>query len=350
LSFGAEYSEYLTFYVERLSEDASTATTFYVDKCYLQRSETPITHPTAWSSCFRVNQFHDGGTYNYYVDVTDIPGDVESLSNIMVYRSDSAGVGYNLGFYIANSFVNTTEMRVFEIEDWTDIKTGSWTTNSPDSNASASSSITLNDATGTIGDIRYVRYDERGKFKVLLAYKITDTSTTWSCKFETRGYDGSITQEKTTSLSGASTSYYRIADLGAFSIPASDIDIDYTLYTSLVLTLTRTAGTGDITLDCIYLIPTSGWLMYVKGYNALLPVGIVVQNEHGIPQSYMFLFSSTNIGLANSIGTLGGFMPNYLNRLVTLWLSELSTEAMDLEYWDVLIKYVPRTSFLLGAK
>jgi len=338
----------ITASITRLTEDATQATTFYVDKCYLQYGLGSLSHPTAWASHYRVGPHHDGSTYNYYIDVTDIPGDVESLSHITAYRQDDTVDQYNFDIYIANSFTNATNMRVSELETWS-ASGGSPVINDPDSNASNSKSITLSDSAYL--EKKYALNENGEKFKVLLAYKITDESTTWIARFDSYALYEAYNQGENVTLSGASTSYYRIADLGIFQGPRLNSQIDYNEHIYMFLYLTLSSGTGDITVDCIYFIPLSDWLVYVDGGSWDLPIGLNVQNEYkSLPQSYLAQHGDGYSYSAKSIGKLGGFMPGYHNRLVTLWLSEHQTRALEFTYWDMVIKYIPRTSFLLGTE
>jgi len=82
----------LTFRVERLSGDAAAATTYYVDKCYLQLDASAV--PTAWCSQRTIYQHSDADAGKVcYLDVTDVPGDVEAETEFMLY-ANSTGIGY----------------------------------------------------------------------------------------------------------------------------------------------------------------------------------------------------------------------------------------------------------------
>jgi len=84
----------LTVRIERLTGDASAATTFRVDKAYLQVFPTGSPAiPTAWSSYYQAdNHYNVASEKINYIDVVDVPGDMRAETKYKALLS-AAGAG-----------------------------------------------------------------------------------------------------------------------------------------------------------------------------------------------------------------------------------------------------------------
>lgn len=76
-------------HVLRCTEDASEATTFYVDQCYFEfgRTDTPV----GWKSSRDIEGHYDSDVEHIpYVDFADIPGDVNAVIKLKVKNTSGA--------------------------------------------------------------------------------------------------------------------------------------------------------------------------------------------------------------------------------------------------------------------
>jgi len=345
----------LTISIERLSGNAHAATTFYVDQCYLETRSSSISVPRAWASYYHVGPFHDGSDNNLYIDICDIPGDVASLVSIQV---ESHPIEWWRKLYLSASFIDVCTTRVWEVEDW-GTTSGTWATNDPDNNASLLKSVTLSSSTGyrepTAGAYS-ARDGLAGKFKVLVRYKKSASEDSWTCELridEPRSAEGAIISASTSGTLDANSTYYCLADIGTIVITPTENMLDEYISFTPRITLTRNSGSGTITIDCIYLLPTDNWMTYSDFQIDLVSDAqrLVVQNIVPYPAAYMnnTEFSPTGIAGCAIIGNIGGFMPGYLNRLYVLGAGEYGRHHYNQKY-QVFISYVPRTTFLLGSK
>jgi len=96
-------------YVERYSTDATQATTFYVDQCYLELGTS--TTPTGWASARNIV---NAGDVNYW-DFADMPGDRDALCKLRV--KNTSGVDQETLFAFMDNAIARYQA-IYEAEDY----------------------------------------------------------------------------------------------------------------------------------------------------------------------------------------------------------------------------------------
>ena len=351
--------------------ESDGTTTSYVDMCYMSGIQTTkaysgslkSTPPTAWSSYYKVGPFEFSGTERYYVDVANIPGDIRAGSITSVGLT--TGGGSIQGAYIASTSLPAAT-RVWEIEDWTTDTGGSaWTTVDPDSNASASKSVYTAAAVSTYREPAVEALTAHaglnGKFKALLRYKLGTANNEFDAYitiYEPRsaGIPAVYFTSDTTTLSVNSTGYH-IADMGTVLLtPTANDNPDWAVKFTPRITVERTSGSGNIYLDCIYLIPLEDWVGIIHFAFSTIQAGsdLGYQNMFEEPNAYYINFTGAydqeRIAGVEYVGRSTGLAPRKHNRVQFIVLGDSAGRHISSGDYTTHISYIPRTETILGTK
>jgi len=330
--------------VERLTGDASEATTYYADKCYLQFGVS--TAPNAWSSCANIKNHYESVTEGAipYIDITDVPGDTEPLADINV-TSISVYVNY---IYIGRW---SKSNNATDFEYWNDrvgVGDGDRTENAYET---ISVSTSWTDLTAPVvfsvdGNVVY------GRYVVMMAIKNTDAITA-SIRIEIKD---------SSAIDPAYSNISRIPlTTGWTLVTSAPIHIerrpDRTVTSRIMPQMMRDSGTENAHIDFIQLIPVDeayGIISLRNEAGALQ--GIILKNgDNNSIDLYSYTLSNNRV-LETTTTYLGGAirLATKEHRLVFMNCgAELVANARRHTLADgnisMSITYHPSTEFLLGT-
>jgi hypothetical protein len=247
-----------------------------------------------------------GGTWNYITDNSWLPtygGTIPGTEPARIERTSfigwSGGPLYEfwMGFRTSRFGTPSQFETTWEIEDGTlanDTSSGSDGTASGGSKATCTfgDESILPRATITVGDVTGAIFSQGGRFNVLLRAKVGSSTTCYARLLD--GFSGSSLWRTQDRVKITSTSWL-LHSLGEVSIPSTvntTYSSDFFSEFALRLEAERTSGSGNLDMDCLYLIPSAegaihasgGAVQTVGGSDALrvigLPNGIVVGAGH----------------------------------------------------------------------
>jgi hypothetical protein len=349
----------LTMRVERLSGGASKATTFYIDKTYLQLDATSV--PDGWASCRRIYQHSDSdeGTV-VYIDVVGIHGDLPAPIKI-----ETPSVSLDAGFgttWIA--IRNDTEANIATTDYFQDL-TGNadnarigntYATITPDTTAADLSSTTISNLNKHTRRFRVLAslydieaYDGGG---TLAEFRVGRRYTGEGVALATYNDYKQITSELTPPL----TTPYRWVDLGIIDYRiegANADDVSQSLSGIVNIQAKRTSGSSAVRADAFMLFPVESMFMF-DGDDKVGAVTLSALDEQDI--AYYSPSVLNRYEVLSSLGTIPRLEPDKVNRLFMLFGGDIGNPSSGqqpasnpADTVDTKITYRPRTEFLLGT-
>jgi hypothetical protein len=350
----------LSMYVRRLSGDASAATTYYLDKTYLQLGTT--TTPDSWMSYRNVRNHYDtgDGDINYF-DV-DVLGDLQSPIEMDI-TATTASTGASL-MYI----VNTRGAHITYLEAERDFngRADSWT---EQSDTSASNGKYLRAGAGLATDTVLtsttagalltniieapviIRFRTRSA-NISTQYVDTNSGVGWA-QHESSSGQSIIPQENNTWELVESELFYPNVFSGIE---------DYV--TRLYTEFENHSDIANLDVDYVSIVPIRD--------NSRTIIDMTPPNFNGNPpfstgdslhttyngEALLYTRSYYNSELSNLIGTIPNCDPEYNKNRFTIsygtksganYLTDYSGDDIDDEI-QLTIRTTPRTEFLIGTK
>lgn len=323
----------LTIRIERLTGDASSATTYYVDKCYLQlgASSTPI----GWSSSRKVNNYYDEDAVPY-IDVIDISGDVESPLQLDIYPSTTDKI----------SFIHIGRKSALPIHKW-------WGEGDGDADVGrtkdASDSITANTSWANVISgwaTPSEQFGAYGKFVLVCALK---SSSEHSGKIRGQLYNilgGVYTEETTVSL----TTNWEIFITQPMEWPRTEET--YTEHNNVVYVpsfqVKLDSGSATVYADFLYLIPCDEVYTITKGALSVENEYMRIRYNGNADLIYPYASLSMQRKSTEHLGGMVTAIPSAYQKFFFMFYgTSTSNKIHSLDYASVRIKYKPQTEFLL---
>lgn len=337
----------ITLKAERLTGDASEATTFYVDKCYLQFNVDGI--PTAWSSHYIVHQHSEceEGEVNY-IDVVDVPGGADALTKYTFVGGDNSITFIGRRSDRMSSAAGGTFFNAFgNLADANRIG-GYYQSAATTSSFTGFGSFSLGTA----------RHDGRTFHVFASVYDPNAESATDAERADFRLKYGDVysAEVKTPQLT---TAGYQWIDLGTISTKMNYGEEAITgLVGQLYLYHKRDSGNEANRLDAMALfsVDEDASAMGV-GYGYGSGVDLVMSSLSEANDD-AFYFAWTSLGVlvpaTQGIGTVPKLAPGRFQRLYFLF-GDLAVNEADkfvstpVSYVGITIYYIPRTGYFLGT-
>jgi hypothetical protein len=337
--------------IERLTGDAGGATTFYVDKCFLQLDCSSI--PDAWSSCRDISSYYEAGTEGKipYIDFDDIPGDLPA--EILYHFEKGSGGNEDLVYlslwdkssfpetdsYWLNQTGSADASRTGDTYNRTALTTSGYTT--------IMQTISLNNnlAPGTYMAILCAKISSGQDISFYMTYDIGDPNERFSTK--------AVTYTMPTS--------YMLCNLGVLNYSPepnkAGTETDYDVRLNVLALANTTAANLDA--DFYMFMPVHKAFIYQWNAEAAASDAIITEDEFGTVVGYKEDPSHNqsppeNIysWIGDSIGNWPRLQPQRPQRMLRL-VSYVrngggSDEPLhDLHDYSINIRYRPRTEFFL---
>ena len=329
-TIGAADTE-ITIRIERLTGDASAATTYYVDKCYFGMGVTST--PTAWASCERVNNYRDEDAWPY-IDIADIQGDSPAEIEIDIDPTTTTAAQYihmalaDMLYEDKNGAVNRTpylDMYWYELSANADVGR----------TRDASTRLAANTSWGSVAGAGAIGTYGRlvGNYVLMAAIK---SSTAVGARMRVL-LNGAYSDEKDISL----TTDYQLF----VSPPISYKDISNIVYMhsgAYYLQIALDTGTANVDTDFIMLVPIDNSYVVMNpgtmsGYARLQRDGRAIVATPFLGLSYTSAYTS-------SAGGSLSIKPHSDQRILFMFYNAASH---SLESANTIIRYRPQTEFLL---
>jgi len=340
--------------IERLTGDASEATTFYVDQTYLGFPEAEVI-PQAWSSYYRVYQHSLVVTGAVsYIDVVDVGGDVPALMKMEFDTYNVADGTMHAGRCSANGSEIAACTVFADYIGFADVN----------AIGGASERIDVGDTTvTTVGGSRFTDVSsETRRFRVFAAVRDDyGDSSTDAYRVNVRAKYGDSSQGWTytenVKFPETNSTHYVWLDLGTIDFSSlkfsgeSGIDMFKWLYIEFIRETDPSGGAEYAYLDSILLYPYDDNSMFIAplyfGSSTYVLSGLTERND-----LFYSKYLTTSITNSPYLGRIPQVMPRRFNRFGFLPASYgaggtvMGTDVTA--YANVVIEYKRRTKFLLG--
>jgi len=335
----------------RRTGDASAATTYYVDQCYLEMGTT--TTPTGWKSCSDIKNHEDSGAgHILHVDVVDIPGDRDAATRFYIQNVDTTNNrkirAIRIGRMIGPEIYNVPWVYYKECQGTVATTRSGGEVESQVSTSSTWTDITyfpLNVGDGVFGAWRL--------FAVVYDPDEGGATADWRALYGPHNsyeYTSQEAQVKT-------RAQWSAIDLG--TIVHSQDKWDTALSSNemaIKLQVKRNSGTEYVQIDFYMLIPISTEFLVAKeadSSNYIEETAYLMAD--GLVESPPVIILATKTSYATakmpmSAGSLWGLTPGMPNRLIFLATEGTDTAEhyIDTTMW-VSIKYRPRGLHFRGS-
>ncbi|NIN68411.1 MAG: hypothetical protein GTO63_27630, partial [Anaerolineae bacterium] len=313
--------------IYRHSADASQATTFYVDQCYLQFGTTAI--PTGWSSeRTLINHYDQGEGHINYVDVADLPGN--ALPKIKL-QLDITDAGSDLA--VPNLLWSRRNKNIDGGFVWflnaTDGTVGTDTSLSADTGAPGGQKAVCDFSTTTT-EAERLRIELSsvepmvGRYRVLLLARQTagaaDDIVVTQVSLDDGGATATLTYDSNTNLPTLpiSSTLWTVVDLGVMRVPGFTHPEDYLSDEDFAVRILarRDAGTANLEIAGAIFLP-AGESAFTAALTAQTGTFEFHLDSLLVPPSHYQTIGGANPVYAPGLGLLGQFpdaMPGELNR------------------------------------
>lgn len=340
----------LTMRVERLTGDASEATTFYVDKTYLQLDATAV--PAGWMSCGHIKNHFETATEGAipYIDVCDVLGDIDAKT---AWNIES-------GSHVANIYMSrwSKQTRAPRFFYWADQTGNADAARTENEYAQATVDTSW---TSLGGDTTFSAENMPGSYVMLVAVENADDITAdFRVRYSTDGgndYFNTIKQSRY-----VDNSFWGLIDVGPFQIGQDKNDLISTSLThafKIYLQMKRSSGSEICKVDFYCYMPTDEQYVTIHFLAQVDSTRGIVLTEDDYGDQVVFVYTLATGDIYFDYFELQGQIPRLCpgveQRFVlitTAYVAGGYSNDHVLGNGNIFTKihYRPRTEFLLGTE